>query len=221
MNSTTSILPIALALVGAVCLVALIWNRRWLELAVVFLIGCALAFYLGHGRRGPDRIGRLVAEGVNADRSISLHVRVEPGTPAWYTSAFSVEHPPVGEPSADSADWRVDLYPTERSDAKPLDADADGRAVVTLPAPLVESAPNHAVHIWFNGNDNGTTRLDPHAESVEDDSHAEDAEGAEDDEGEPLSRLRGHPHRRPFLRGKMIPAPHILQFGDNSIPGVC
>ena len=68
MNSATSILPIALALVGAVCLVALIWNRRWLELAVVFLIGCALALYLVHGRRGPDRIGRLVAEGPRRTR---------------------------------------------------------------------------------------------------------------------------------------------------------
>ena len=181
MNSTTSILPIALALVGTVCLVLLIWNRRWFELAVVFLLNCALALYLGRGRHGPDRIGRLVAEGVNAERSISLHVQVEPGTPAWYTSAFSVKHPTAGEPAKDSADWRVDLYPTERSDAKPLNADAAGKAVVTLPAPLIESAPNHAVHIWFNGTDNGTTRLEPPAESAEDDSHAESAEFAEDD----------------------------------------
>ena len=173
------LLAFALALVGMVCLVLLIWNRRWLELAVVFLVGCALTLYLGHGRRGPDRIGRLVAEGVNADRSISLHVQVEPGTPVWYTSAFSVEHPPVGEPARDSADWRVDLHPTERSDAKPLNADAAGKAVVTLPAPLVESAPNRAVHIWFNGTDNGTTRLEPPAEGAEPRSHAEAAEGAE------------------------------------------
>ena len=124
-------------------------------------------------RRGPDRIGALVAEVVNADRSISLHVQVEPGTPAWYISAFSVEHPPVGEPAKDSADWRVDLHPTERPDAKPLNADAAGKAVVTLPAPLVESAPNRAVHIWFNGTDNGTTRLEPPAES---EPHAESAE---------------------------------------------
>ncbi len=179
MNSATSILPIALALVGAVCLVALIWNRRWLELAVVFLIGCALALYLEHGRRGPDRIGTLVAEVVNADRSLSLHVRVEPGTPVWCSSVFSVESALAGEPARDSADWRVDLHPTERSDAKPLETDAAGRAVVTLPAPLVESAPNRAVHILFNGNDEGTTRLDPHAESAEDDSHAESAESAE------------------------------------------
>ena len=196
MTPMTSIPPLALALVGAVCLVLLVWNRRWLELAVVFLIGCALAFYLGRGRRGPDRIGRLVAEGVNADRSISLHVQVEPGTPAWYTSAFSVKHPTAGEPAKDSADWHVDLYPTERSDAKPLNADAAGKAVVTLPAPLIESAPNRAVHIWFNGNDNGTTRLDPHAEDAELKPHAESAESAEleshaesaedaEDEGEP------------------------------------
>ena len=58
--------------------------------------------------------------------------------------------------------------------------------VVTLPEPLVESAPNRAVHVWFNGTDNGTTRLEPpaesepHAESAEPDSHAEGAEGAED-----------------------------------------
>ena len=176
------LLALALALVGAVCLVLLIWNRRWPDLAIVLLAGGALALYLEHGRRGPDRIGALVAEVVNADRSISLHVQVEPGTPAWYISAFSVEHPPVGEPAKDSADWRVDLHPTERSDAKPLDADAAGRAVVTLPAPLVESAPNRAVHVWFNGTDNGTTRLEPpaesepHAESAEPVSHAESAE---------------------------------------------
>ncbi len=168
------LLAFALALVGMVCLVLLIWNRRWLELAVVFLVGCALTLYLGHGRRGPDRIGRLVAEGVNADRSLSLHVRVEPGTPAWCTSAFSVELPPVGEPAKDSADWRVDLHPTERSDAKPLNADAAGKAVVTLPASLVESAPNRAVHIWFNGTDNGKTRLEPPAES---EPHAEPRPG--------------------------------------------
>ena len=193
MNSTISILPIALALVGAVCLVALIWNRRWLELAIILLAGCALTVYLEYGRRGPDRIGRIVAEGVNADRSLSLHVQVEPGTPVWCTSAFVVESAPAGEPARDSADWRVDLHQTERSDAKPLETDAAGRAVVTLPAPLVESAPNRAVHVWFNGTDNGTTRLDPHAESAEDDSHAESAEleshaeSAEDaeDEGEP------------------------------------
>ena len=167
------LLALALALVGMVCLILLICNRRWLELAVVFLVGCALTLYLGHGRRGPDRIGALVAEGVNADRSISLHVRVEPGTPVWCSSVFSVEHPPAGEPARDSADWRVDLHPTERSDAKPLDADAAGRAVVTLPASLVESAPNRAVHVWFNGTDNGTTRLEPPAES---EPHAESAE---------------------------------------------
>ena len=167
MNSTTSILPLALAVVGAVCLVLLVWNRRWLELAVVFLVGCALALFFQHGRRGPDRIGRLVAEVVDADRSISLHVQVEPGTPAWYTSAFSVKHPTAGEPAKDSADWHVDLHPTERSEAKPLNADAAGKAVVTLPAPLIESAPNRAVHIWFNGTDKGTTRLDPHAEDEE------------------------------------------------------
>ena len=179
------LLALALALVGAVCLVLLIWNRRWPDLAIVLLAGCALTLYLERGRRGPDRIGTLVAEVVNADRSISLHVQVEPGTPAWCTSAFSVEHPPVGEPARDSADWRVDLHPTERSDAKPLNADAAGKAVVTLPAPLVESAPNRAVHIWFNGIDNGTTRLEPpavgaeprtHAESEELESHAESAE---------------------------------------------
>lgn len=158
------LLALALALVGAVCLVLLIWNRRWLELAIVLLAGGALALYLEHGRRGPDRIGALVAEVVNADRSISLHVRAEPGTPVWCSSVFSVESAPAGEPARDSADWRVDLYPTERSDAKPLDADAAGRAVVTLPAPLVESAPNRAVHVWFNGTDNGTTRLEPPAE---------------------------------------------------------
>ena len=167
------LLALALALVGAVCLVLLIWNRRWLELAIVLLAGCALALYLGHGRRGPDRIGRLVAEVVNADRSISLHVQVEPGTTAWYTSEVSVKIPRVGEPSADSADWRVDLHPTERSDAKPLNADAAGKAIVTLPARLVESAPNRAVHVWFNGTDNGTTRLEPPAES---EPHAESAE---------------------------------------------
>ena len=173
------LLALALAFVGMVCLGILIWNRRWLELAIVLLAGCALTLYLERGRRGPDRIGTLVAEVVNADRSISLHVQVEPGTPAWCTSAFSVEHPPVGEPARDSADWRVDLHPTERSDAKPLDADAAGKAVVTLPAPLVESAPNRAVHIWFNGTDNGTTRLEPPAEGAEPRSHAEAAEGAE------------------------------------------
>ena len=167
------LLALALAFVGAVCLVLLIWNRRWLELAIVLLAGCALVVYLGHGRRGPDRIGTLVAEVVNADRSISLHVQVEPGTPAWYTSAYVEESAPAGEPAKDSADWRVDLHPTERSDAKPLDADAAGRAVVTLPAPLVESAPNRAVHVWFNGTDNGTTRLEPPAES---EPHAESAE---------------------------------------------
>ena len=117
--------------------------------------------------------GEIIAEGVNADRSISLHVQVEPGTPVWCTSVFSVESAPAGEPARDSADWRVDLHPTERSDAKPLDADAAGRAVVTLPAPLVESAPNRAVHVWFNGTDNGTTRLEPPAES---EPHAETAE---------------------------------------------
>lgn len=166
MNSTMSILPLALALVGmvCVCLVLLICNRRWRELAIVLLAGGALALFFQHGRRGPDRIGRLVAEVVNAERSLSLHVQVEPGTPAWYTSAFSVESAPVGELSADAADWFVDLYPTERSDAKPLDADAAGKAVVTLPAPLIESAPNRAVHIWFNGTDEGTTRLEPPAE---------------------------------------------------------
>ena len=180
------LLALALALVGMVCLILLICNRRWPELALVLLAGGALALYLGHGRRGPDRIGALVAEVVNADRSISLHVRVEPGTPVWCASVFSVESAPAGEPARDSADWRVDLHPTERSDAKPLDADAAGRAVVTLPAPLVESAPNRAVHVWFNGTDNGTTRLEPpaesepHAESAEPDSHAEGAEGAED-----------------------------------------
>ena len=167
------LLALALALVGAVCLVLLIWNRRWPDLAIVLLAGGALALYLEHGRRGPDRIGALVAECVNADRSISLHVRVEPGTPVWCSSVFSVESAPVGEPARDSADWRVDLHPTERSDAKPLDADAAGRAVVTLPAPLVESAPNRAVHVWFNGTDNGTTRLEPPAES---EPHAESAE---------------------------------------------
>ena len=173
------LLALALALVGMVCLVLLIWNRRWLELAVVFLVGCALTLYLGHGRRGPDRIGRLVAEGVNADRSISLHVQVEPGTTAWYTSEVSVKIPRVGELAADSADWRVDLYPTERSDAKPLNADTAGKAIVTLPARLVESAPNRAVHSWFNGNDNGTTRFPPPAEGAESESHAEAAESAE------------------------------------------
>ena len=173
------LLALALALVGAVCLVLLIWNRRWPDLAIVLLAGGALALYLEHGRRGPDRIGALVAEVVNADRSLSLHVRVEPGTPVWCSSVFSVESAPAGEPARDSADWRVDLHPTERSDAKPLDADAAGRAVVTLPAPLVESAPNRAVHVWFNGTDNGTTRLEPPAES---EPHAESvsrAEGAE------------------------------------------
>ena len=167
------LLALALALVGAVCLMLLIWNRRWLELAIVLLAGCALTVYLGHGRRGPDRIGRIVAEGVNADRSLSLHVRVAPGTPVWCTSAYVVESAPGGEPARDSADWRVDLHPTERSDAKPLETDAAGRAVVTLPAPLVESAPNRAVHVWFNGTDNGTTRLEPPAES---EPHAESAE---------------------------------------------
>ena len=167
------LLAFALALVGMVCLVLLIWNRRWLELAVVFLVGCALTLYLGHGRRGSDRVGTLVAEGVNADRSISLHVQMEPGMSVWCTSAFVVESAPAGEPARDSADWRVDLHPTERSDAKPLNADAAGKAVVTLPAPLVESAPNRAVHIWFNGTDNGTTRLEPPAES---EPHAESAE---------------------------------------------
>ena len=197
MNSTMSILPLALALVGmvCVCLVLLICNRRWRELAIVLLAGGALALFFQHGRRGPDRIGRLVAEGVNAERSISLHVQVEPGTPAWYTSAFSVKHPTAGEPAKDSADWHVDLYPTERSDAKPLNADAAGKAVVTLPAPLIESAPNRAVHVWFNGNDEGTTRLDPHAESAEDDSHAESAEFAEDDshaESAEFAELESH-----------------------------
>ena len=167
------LLALALALVGAVCLVLLIWNRRWPDLAIVLLAGGALALYLEHGRRGPDRIGALVAEVVNADRSLSLHVRVEPGTPVWCSSVFSVESAPAGEPARDSADWRVDLHPTERSDAKPLDADAAGRAVVTLPASLVESAPNHAVHVWFNGTDNGMTRLEPPAES---EPHAESAE---------------------------------------------
>ena len=126
-------------------------------------------------RSGPNRDARRGREAVNADRSISLHVQVEPGTPAWYISAFSVEHPPVGEPAKDSADWRVDLHPTERPDAKPLNADAAGKAVVTLPAPLVESAPNRAVHVWFNGTDNGTTRLEPPAES---DPHAKSAKSA-------------------------------------------
>ena len=172
-------LALALALCGLILLVVLIWNRRWLELAIILLAGCALALYLGHGRRGPDRIGRIVAEGVNADRSLSLHVQVEPGTPVWCTSAFVVESAPAGEPARDSADWRVDLHPTERPDAKPLETDAAGRAVVTLPAPLVESAPNRAVHSWFNGTDEGTTRLDPPAEGAEDDAHAESAEGAE------------------------------------------
>ena len=167
------LLALALALVGVVCLVLLIWNRRWPDLAIVLLAGGALALYLGHGRRGPDRIGALVAEGVNADRSLSLHVRVEPGTPVWCSSVFSVESAPAGEPARDSADWRVDLHPTERSDAKPLNADAAGKAVVTLPAPLVESAPNRAVHVWFNGTDNGTTRLEPPADS---EPHAESAE---------------------------------------------
>ena len=161
------LLAFALALVGAACLVLLIWNRRWPDLAIVLLAGGALALYLEHGRRGPDRIGALVAEGVNADRSLSLHVRVEPGTPVWCSSVFSVESAPAGEPARDSADWRVDLYPTERSDAKPLNADAAGRAVLTLPARPVESAPNLAVRIRFNGNDQGTTRLTPHAESAE------------------------------------------------------
>jgi len=167
------LLALALALVGMVCLVLLIWNRRWLELALVLLAGGALILFFQHGRRGPDRIGTLVAEVVNADRSISLHVQVEPGTTAWYTSEVSVKIPRVGEPAADSADWRVDLHPTERSDAKPLNADAAGKAIVTLPARLVESAPNRAVHVWFNGTDNGTTRLEPPAES---EPHAESAE---------------------------------------------
>lgn len=167
------LLALALAFVGMVCLGILLRNRRWLYWASVVLFSCALPFYLVHGRRGPDRIGALVAEGVNADRSISLHVRVEPGTPVWCSSVFSVESAPAGEPARDSANWRVDLHPTERSDANPLDADAAGRAVVTLPASLVESAPNRAVHVWFNETDNGTTRLEPPASS---EPHAEDAE---------------------------------------------
>ena len=143
------LLALALALVGAVCLVLLIWNRRWPDLAIVLLAGGALALYLEHGRRGPDRIGALVAEVVNADRSLSLHVRVEPGTPVWCSSVFSVESAPAGEPARDSADWRVDLHPTER---------------------------NRAVHVWFNGTDNGTTRLEPPAAPA---THAESAEPAE------------------------------------------
>ena len=180
MNSTISILLTVLAFVGIFCLGTLFRNRRWLCLAIVVPACCALSLYItNYGRRGPDRIGTLVAKGVNADRSISLHVQVEPGTTAWYTSEVSVKIPHVGELAADSADWRVDLYPTERSDAKPLNADAAGKAIVTLPARLVESAPNRAVHSWFNGNDNGTTRFPPPAEGAESESHAENAENAE------------------------------------------
>ena len=57
MNPVISILPIALALVGMVCLVLLIWNRRWLDLAIVFLIGCALTLFFECGRRNPDQAG--------------------------------------------------------------------------------------------------------------------------------------------------------------------
>lgn len=182
------LLALVLAFVGIFCLGTLFRNRRWLCLAIVVPACCALSLYItNYGRRGPDRIGTLVAEVVNADRSISLHVQVEPGTTAWYTSEVSVKIPRVGEPAADSADWRVDLHPTERSDAKPLNADAAGRAVVTLPARLVESAPNRAVHVWFNGTDNGTTRLDPPAES---EPHAESAERGAPDREAHASRSR-------------------------------
>ena len=178
MSTPVPLLALALALCGLLLLVALIWHRRWLELAIVLLVGCAMALYFERGRRGPDQIGKLVAEVVNADRSISLHVQVEPGTTVWCSSVFSVEATPAGEPARESADWFVDLHPTARSDATPLNADAAGRAVVTLPARLVESAPNLAVRIRFNGNDQGTTRLTPHAESAEDESHAETGGGS-------------------------------------------
>ena len=79
MNTSIPLLALALALCGLILLVALIWHRRWLELAIVVLVGCALALHLERGRRGPDRIGKLVAEVVNADRSISLHVQMGPG----------------------------------------------------------------------------------------------------------------------------------------------
>ena len=184
MSTPVPLLALALALCGLILLVALIWHRRWLELAIVLLVGCAMALYFERGRRGPDQIGNLVAEGVNADRSISLHIQVGPGTTVWCSSVFSVEAAPAGEPARESADWFVDLHPTERSDAKPLNADAAGRAVVTLPARLVESAPNLAVRIRFNGNDQGTTRLDPATPSVAEETHAENAEPEPDAESD-------------------------------------
>ena len=94
MINPVSLLALALALGGLIVLVALIWHRRWLELAIVLLVGCTMALYFERGRRGPDRIGKLVAEVVNADRSISLHVQVKPGTAVWCSSVFSVEAPP-------------------------------------------------------------------------------------------------------------------------------
>ena len=175
MSTPVPLLALALALCGLILLVALIWHRRWLDLAIVVLVGCALALYLERGRHSPDRIGNLVAEVVNEDRSLSLHVRLEPGATVYCTSDYTASIPPSG-PLADSALWFVDLYPKYISGSFPLVADADGNVVVTLPAGLLDVGP---VHIQFNGKDRGTTRLAPATPSPAEKPHAEAAESAE------------------------------------------
>ena len=173
MSTPVPLLALALALCGLILLVALIWHRRWLDLAIVVLVGCALALYLERGRHSPDRIGNLVAEVVNEDRSLSLHVRVKPGATVYCTSDYTASIPPSG-PLADSALWFVELYPKYISGSFPLVADTDGNVVVTLPAGLLDVGP---VHIQFNGKDQGTTRLAPDTPSAAEKPHAESAEG--------------------------------------------
>ena len=175
MSTPVPLLALALALCGLILLVALIWHRRWLELAIVVLVGCAMALYFERGRRGPDTVGTTVAEVVNEDRSLSLHVRVKPGTTVYCTSDYTASIPPSG-PLADSALWFVELYPKYISGSFPLVADADGNVVVTLPAGLLDVGP---VHIQFNGKDQGTTRLAPDTPSAAEKPHAEAAESAE------------------------------------------
>ena len=175
MSTPVPLLALALALCGLILLIALIWHRRWLELALVVLVGCALALYLERGRHSPDRIGNLVAEGVNADRSLSLHVRLEPGATVYCTSDYTASIPPSGT-LTDPALWFVDLHPKYISGSFPLVADADGKVIVTLPAGLLDVGP---VRIQFNGKDRGTTRLAPDTPSPAKETHAESAEKAE------------------------------------------
>ena len=171
MSTPVPLLALALALCGLILLIALIWHRRWLELALVVLVGCALALHLERGRT----IGKLAAKGITADRSISLHVQVEPGTTVYCTSDYTASIPPSG-PLADSALWFVELHPKYISGSFPLVADTDGNVVVTLPAGLLDVGP---VHIQFNGKDQGTTRLAPDTPSAAEETHAESAENAE------------------------------------------